>query len=377
MKSNRQKKFHTRVLANIIYSLVITMLFEVFFVNVIVSMSLYSNMKQSQNELVFSAVHFETVVVLVFVLIGIFLFTAIFYLLQRRSFSYIQKLSNAMREIAEGNLNTYVQVEDDNEFSDMASNLNYMIKELNALMERERESERTKNELITNIAHDLRTPLTSIIGYLELISKSKNLTEETRVNYTEVAYTKAKKLQKLIEDLFGFTKLNYGKIALNLSKVDLVKLLTQLMDEFYPSFSNNNLAYSLKSNVNTVIITADPNLLARLFENLIGNAIKYGADGKEINVKIAAFASVVKVSVINYGKVIPEDEIGFIFEKFYRLEQSRSSKTGGTGLGLAIAKNIVELHGGTIEVKSDLEGTHFIVGLRVNLDMNKEKFGYV
>ena len=377
MKSNRQKKFHTRVLANIIYSLVITMLFEVFFVNVIVSMSLYSNMKQSQNELVFSAVHFETVVVLVFVLIGIFLFTAIFYLLQRRSFSYIQKLSDAMREIAEGNLNTYVQVEDDNEFSDMASNLNYMIKELNALMERERESERTKNELITNIAHDLRTPLTSIIGYLELISKSKNLTEETRVNYTEVAYTKAKKLQKLIEDLFGFTKLNYGKIALNLSKVDLVKLLTQLMDEFYPSFSNNNLAYSLKSNVNTVIITADPNLLARLFENLIGNAIKYGADGKEINVKIAASASKVKVSVINYGKVIPEGEIGLIFEKFYRLEQSRSSKTGGTGLGLAIAKNIVELHGGTIEVKSDLEGTHFIVSLRVNLDMNKENFGYV
>ena len=377
MKSNRQKKFHTRVLANIIYSLVITMLFEVFFVNVIVSMSLYSNMKQSQNELVFSAVHFETVVVLFFVLFGIVLFTAIFYLLQRRSFLYIQKLSDAMRAIAEGNLNTYVQVEDDNEFSDMASNLNYMIKELNALMERERESERTKNELITNIAHDLRTPLTSIIGYLELISKSKNLTEETRINYTEVAYTKAKKLQKLIEDLFGFTKLNYGKIALNLSKVDLVKLLTQLMDEFYPSFSNNNLAYSLKSNLNSVIITADPNLLARLFENLIGNAIKYGADGKEINVKIAASASKVKVSVINYGKVIPEDEIGLIFEKFYRLEQSRSSKTGGTGLGLAIAKNIVELHGGTIEVKSDLEGTHFIVSLRVNLDMNKENFGYV
>ena len=365
------------MLANIIYSLVITMLFEVFFVNVIVSMPLYSNMKQSQNELVFSAVHFETVVVLFFVLFGIVLFTAIFYLLQRRSFSYIQKLSDAMRAIAEGNLNTYVQVEDDNEFSDMASNLNYMIKELNALMERERESERTKNELITNIAHDLRTPLTSIIGYLELISKSKNLTEETRINYTEVAYTKAKKLQKLIEDLFGFTKLNYGKIALNLSKVDLVKLLTQLMDEFYPSFSNNNLAYSLKSNLNSVIITADPNLLARLFENLIGNAIKYGADGKEINVKIAATASIVKVSVINYGKVIPEDEIGLIFEKFYRLEQSRSSKTGGTGLGLAIAKNIVELHGGTIEVKSDLEGTHFIVSLRVNLDMNKENFGYV
>lgn len=377
MKNNKQKTFHTRVLANIIYSLVITMLFEVFFVNVIVGMSLYSNMQQSQNELVFSAVHFETVVVLVFVLIGIVLFTAIFYLLQKRSFSYIQKLSDAMREIADGNLNTYVQVEDDNEFSDMASNLNYMIKELNALMERERESERTKNELITNIAHDLRTPLTSIIGYLELISNSKNLTEETRIKYTEVAYTKAKKLQKLIEDLFGLTKLNCGKIALNLSKVDLVKLLTQLMEEFYPSFSNNNLSYSLKSNVNTAIITADPNLLARLFENLIGNAIKYGADGKEINVKIDAAPSIVKVSVINYGKVIPEEEVGFIFDKFYRLEQSRSSKTGGTGLGLAIAKNIVELHSGTIEVKSNFEGTHFIVGLRVNFDTNKENFGYV
>ena len=288
MKSKRQKKFYTGMLANVIYSLIISLLVEIFLVNSIMNTSLYLNIKQSQDEFVLSIVYFETVVVLIFVLSGICLFTLIFWLLQRRSLKYIDSLSKAMADIAKGNLNAHVEISGDDEFSDMASNLNIMVKEISELMERERESEKSKNELITNVAHDLRTPLTSIIGYLELLSHSENLDEDTRLQYTKVAYSKAKRLQKLIEDLFGFTKLNHGKINMTLSKVDIIKLLSQLMEEFYPSFSSNKLTYSLKSNVNSAEITGDPNLLARLFENLIGNAIKYGAEGKEINVKVEA-----------------------------------------------------------------------------------------
>ena len=122
------------------------------------------------------------------------------------------------------------------------------------------------------------------------------------------------------------------------------------------------------------MITADPNLLARLFENLVNNAIKYGAEGKRIRVKIRGTETQAEVRVINYGKVIPADELPLIFDKFYRVEQSRSSSTGGTGLGLAIAKNIVEMHGGTITVTSDLSGTSFNVTLPVHFDIDKEKF---
>ena len=138
---------------------------------------------------------------------------------------------------------------------------------------------------------------------------------------------------------------------------------------------DKDLAYELQSNVPAKIINADGNLLARLFDNLINNAIKYGAEGKRIVVKIHAEESIVTVSVTNYGYVIPKEELPLLFEKFYRVEQSRSSNTGGTGLGLAIARNIVDMHGGTIGVTSDLGGTVFTVRLLADFDINKENFG--
>ena len=165
-------------------------------------------------------------------------------------------------------------------------------------MEKEREAEKTKNDLITNVAHDLRTPLTSIIGYLELLSGKPDMPEEIRGKYINIAYTKARRLEKLIEDLFGFTKLNYGKISMNVGKVDVVKLMGQLLEESFPNFADKNLSYELQSNVPAKVIDADGNLLARLFDNLIGNAIKYGADGKRVVVKILAEEEVVTVSCL-------------------------------------------------------------------------------
>ena len=375
MKNSLNGRYHTRVVVNIIYSTVVACMVMVFLVTNLSMIGQYAAERGMENSLALLFYRPGTMIVLLYVLLGIGVFSVSFLLLQSRSMRYISRISSAMREIAEGDLNITLDVEGDDEFADMAENLNNMVEELRQLMDRERESERTKNELITNVAHDLRTPLNSIIGYLELLSGAVKLNEEMQKKYLDITYKKSKRLQKLIEDLFGFTKLNYGKISMKVSKVDIVKLLSQMLEEFYPNFMEKNLAYELQSNVTAKVITADGNLLARLFDNLINNAIKYGSEGKKIIVKVDATDTVVTVSVTNFGYVIPKEELPLLFEKFYRVEQSRSVNTGGTGLGLAIAKNIVDMHGGTIGVTSDLNGTVFTVKLKVDFDINRENFG--
>lgn len=375
MKNDMSRRFHTRVMTNIIFSTIFACLVDLFLVTNLTMLGEFAVRQGRENSLQAAFSHPDSVIVLLYVLAGIGTFSVSFLMLQRNSMNYITKISTAIRNISEGDLNTMVEVAGDDEFSAMAANLNKMMEDIRELMDKERESERTKNELITNVAHDLRTPLTSIIGYLELLSGPASLTPEMEKKYLQITYTKAKRLEKLIEDLFGFTKLNYGKVSMKVSKVDIVKLLSQLLEEFYPNFMDKNLAYELQSNVPAKIITADGNLLARLFDNLINNAIKYGAEGKKIEVKIHAAETIVTVSVTNYGYVIPKEELPLLFEKFYRVEQSRSTNTGGTGLGLAIARNIVDMHGGTIGVTSDLGGTVFTVRLLADFDINKENFG--
>lgn len=375
------RRFFGRIAANIGYSALIACMVEIFLVTNVSIISRYLQETGRENSLMalLTAQSGGILGVLIYVILGILVFSAAFLVLQHRSVKYIGKISSAMQSISEGDLNTYVDVVGDDEFSAMAENLNKMVEDIRNLMDREREAERTKNELITNIAHDLRTPLTSIIGYLELLrgNASLQLPPELEKKYIDIAYTKSKRLEKLIEDLFGFTKMTYGKMAMKVAQVDIIKLLSQLLEEFYPSFAEKNLTYELSSNVPAQVITADGNLLARLFDNLINNAIKYGADGKRILVKVHAEEEIVTVSVVNYGRVIPEQELPLIFNKFYRVEQSRSTSTGGTGLGLAIAKNIVEMHGGSIQVASDLQGTVFTVKLKVNFDVNKENFSKI
>ncbi|RHV87918.1 sensor histidine kinase [Clostridium sp. OF09-36] len=368
-------RYHTRVIVNIIYSTLVACLIDIFLVTNLTMLAEYAKRSEQSSALLNMVGQSDVVVVLGYVLIGILAFSVTFLLLQEKSAAYIGRISDVVERISDGDLNTKVEVVGDDEFSSMASNLNKMVEDIRRLMDKERESERTKNELITNVAHDLRTPLTSIIGYLELLSGQVVLPPEMQKKYIDIAYSKAKRLEKLIEDLFGFTKMNYGKLAMHVSKVDIVKLLGQLLEESYPNFANKGLSYELQSNVPAKIITADGNLLARLFDNLIGNAIKYGAEGKRITVKVMAAADTVQVSVTNYGYVIPAEELPLIFDKFYRVEQSRSTHTGGTGLGLAIVKNIVDMHGGTITVKSDLNGTVFTVTLQVDFDVDKEHFG--
>ncbi len=376
MKNDVSRRYRTRVITNIIYSAIITCLVEVFLVTNLSMVARYMGNRGKMLLMVQAIEKQHTAVVLLYLILGILLFSVTFMILQEPYIRYISRISEAVQNISEGNLNTVIDVIGDDEFSSMAANLNHMAADIKKLMEKERESERTKNELITNVAHDLRTPLTSIIGYLELLAGNQQVPADMQNKYIEIAYGKSRRLQKLIEDLFGFTKLNCGKIAMHVGQIDIVKLLGQLVEEAYPNFVEKGLSYDLQSNVPAKIINADGNLLARLFDNLIGNAIKYGADGKRVLVKIHAEGETVTVSVTNYGYVIPADELPLIFNKFYRVEQSRSSSTGGTGLGLAIAKEIVDMHGGTISVASNLNGTVFTVKLQVDFDVDKENFGH-
>lgn len=380
MKSKKQihrdlsGQFHSRLLVKMVFAAAAACTAELFLVVCLTALKEHLQRTAREPSVLLGLLEMDALMMLFYVLGGIVIFAAVYFRLLDRTIRDLGEISAAMQSISEGDLNTSVEVHGDDEVAMMAENLNKMVGDLRTLMDRERESERTKNELITNVAHDLRTPLTSIIGYLELLSISDTMSPEMQKKYIDIAFAKSKRLQQLIEDLFSFTKLGGGKVALKIGRVDIVRLLNQLLEEFYPSFLAQNLSYELTSNVPAKVISADSNLLARLFDNLINNAIKYGADGKRVIVRIDAEEDMVTVRVKNYGYVIPEDEVGQIFNRFYRVDQSRTSSVSGSGLGLAIAKNIVDMHGGTIGGTSDLNGTVFTVKLKCELDADRENF---
>ena len=367
-------QFHSRLLMMMVFAAAVACAAELLLVVCLSALTEYLQRTVREPSVLLGLLEMDALMMLFYVLGGIVIFAAVYFRLIDGTLRDLGEISAAMQSISEGDLNTSVEVHGDDEVAMMGENLNKMVGDLRTLMDRERESERTKNELITNVAHDLRTPLTSIIGYLELLSISDGMSPDMQKKYIDIAFAKSKRLQQLIEDLFSFTKLGGGKVALKIGRVDIVRLLNQLLEEFYPSFLAQNLSYELTSNVPAKVISADSNLLARLFDNLINNAIKYGADGKRVIVRIDAEEDMVTVRVKNYGYVIPEDEVGQIFNRFYRVDQSRTSSVSGSGLGLAIAKNIVDMHGGTIGVTSDLNGTVFTVKLKCELDADRENF---
>lgn len=291
-------------------------------------------------------------------LFGMILFVMYFLLLTRRLSNYLYEISDGIKVIASGKFESRIRVKNEDEFAVIASSVNKMAADINEMMENERRSEQLKHELITNVAHDLRTPLTSIIGYLELASEPE-VKSYDKDRYLEIAYDKSKRLQRMIEDLFSYTKFSSGEVKVVKEEIDLVKLLQQMIDEFYPSFQDANLEYELVSNVKKVKLNVDGNLLARAIANLISNAVKYGKQGKKIKVELNKTEESIEISVVNYGAIIPKEDIPYIFDKFYRVEESRSEDTGGTGLGLAIAKKIVMLHDGDLIVKSDEFKTEF------------------
>ncbi|MCI5648178.1 MAG: HAMP domain-containing histidine kinase [Fusicatenibacter sp.] len=299
----------------------------------------------------------------ILIVIAILTFSVTFYLLIRSTVRYINEIVKKVQDISAGDFDHPITVKGNDEFAVIAENLNIMQKNIKEIMERERIAEHTKNDLISSVAHDLRTPLTSIIGYLGWVRTRKDLDNATRDKYIEIAYDKANRLEQLTNELFGFVKLEHKEMKLHTGNLDLVQLMEQMLDEMTPSFVKNELDVRFRHDANKMIIEADGELLARLFGNLLNNAVKYGKEGKQILIYMKQTGNYVVTRVTNYGRVIPKSELEHIFMKFYRTEQSRSRDTGGTGLGLAIVQQIVELHHGKVMVKSDLQGTVFEVEL--------------
>lgn len=300
------------------------------------------------------------------VVLALFFFVLYFLLFTRKFAAYLAEITAGIRRFAAGEQWARIAVRQSNELTQIAESFNAMAEELEVVEAEERKNEGAKNDVITSIAHDLRTPLTSVVGYLELVTE-KAVDEETRRHYISVAYRKAKRLQCLTEDLFNYIKYGSAELTLTLAPIDAVKMMEQLTEEAYPAIAESNLELLVEKEVDRAVVAADGTLLARAFSNLIGNAIKYGRDGKRLFLRMEQrdTPQSVRFHVINFGEVIPQEDLEHIFERFYRVDAARTEGQGGTGLGLAIAKNIIERHNGTISVRSDLSGTEFTVELPV------------
>ena len=224
------------------------------------------------------------------------------------------------------------------------------------------EAEQRKNDLVVFLAHDLKTPLTSIIGYLSLLEENPDLPMEYRAKYTNITLDKAYRLEQLINEFFDITRFNLQSFPLENNHIDLVMMLRQMAEEFYPVLKEKNLTCSINAK-GSVNIIGDSDKLSRVFDNLMRNASAYCYSGTNIDISIFKKNDSAVVTFTNCGDKIAQEKLDMIFEKFFRVDDSRTSKTGGTGLGLAIAKQIVERHGGTIEAQSNDEHTGFTVAL--------------
>lgn len=225
-------------------------------------------------------------------------------------------------------------------------------------------AEQRKNDLIVYLAHDLKTPLTSIIGYLTLLQEEPQISQELRCRYTNIALEKAERLEELINEFFDITRFNLTALTLEKERIYLSRMLEQLASEFCPILAERELKWKLEI-APDITLVGDVDKLARAFDNLIRNAASYSYAGTEISLYAQIEENQVKIMLKNQGKTIPQDKLEHIFEQFYRVDASRSSVTGGAGLGLAIAKEIIELHGGTITAASANENTIFIVTLPI------------
>lgn len=240
----------------------------------------------------------------------------------------------------------------------------------NIQMERERSeraakaAEQRKNELVVYLAHDIKTPLTSIIGYLTLLSESPDLPIETRARYASITLEKAYRLEELIEEFFEITRYNLQTIPIERSRFDVTLFCQQVIDEFYPQAAARSLEIKLHA-PEELPTFADANRLSRVFNNVLKNALSYADEGSTVDVSVGEFVSGatnwLRILVVNRGREITPEHLDLIFEKFYRGDDARTTASGGAGLGLAIAREIARAHGGDITAASENGMTSFAI----------------
>ncbi|MCI7474056.1 MAG: HAMP domain-containing histidine kinase [Clostridiales bacterium] len=282
-----------------------------------------------------------------------------FYLAMGRFTHWLEDIRAATRRLVEDREDPVALPR---ELSPIQDDLNAIRRQLAARERAAQEAEQRRGDLVAFLAHDLKTPLTSVVGYLTLLHDDPGLAPEQRAKFTGIALDKALRLEELLGEFFDITKMDLDSGAGEKVPIQLSMLLEQLSDEFYPLFAEKNLT-CVPDIQPHLVVRGDPDKLARLFDNVLRNAVSYSIPGGTVDVVARAMGSYTEITIQDEGLEIPEGELANIFEKFYRLDAARSTRTGGAGLGLAIAKEIVELHGGSIRCESNGKLTSFIISL--------------
>ena len=295
-----------------------------------------------------------------FMMIGFLaLFALFFYIALSKMITYLEDVEKEIGKLVSRSTEPIHLITELEPIETKLNNIKYTLER----QEREvQESEQRKNDLVVFLAHDLKTPLTSIVAYLSMLQSHPELSEAERSKYTGISLEKAIRLGKLIEEFFEITKFNAQDIVLEKTELNLSRMLEQIADEMYGVFQEKRLECQVEA-AEDVIVPADPDKLARVFDNLMRNAVAYCDRETTIHIQVSQDKDNAKIVFINEGPKIANDKLQHIFEKFFWADNSRSSETGGAGLGLAIAREIVELHGGQIQAQSDDHETRFIVSL--------------
>ncbi len=298
---------------------------------------------------------------LILIICILMVFLVLLYSVLKKVFSYITAISDSSDKLFDKNIE-YITLPE--ELSNLEKKLNYFKRESIKNEKLAIKSEKKKDELIVYLAHDIKTPLTSMIGYLSLLNEIDDMPKAKRKKYIKIALDKSYKLEDLVNELFDTARFNSEKIILEKEELNLNLMLEQIIDDFYPVLKEMNKKIHFNSK-ESITLYADSEKLSRVFNNLIKNAIHYSKENSDVTINVSKEDKKIIVKIANKGKKIPKEKLNRIFEQFYRLDSSRTSKTGGSGLGLAIAKEIVELHNGTIKTESNEKETVFSVELPV------------
>ena len=281
------------------------------------------------------------------------------YRLLKKVVAYVYELQAATGKLFD---QTVGYIELSPELGEIAANINQLKQEAEGNARLAKENEQRKNDLIMYLAHDLKTPLSSVIGYLTLLRDEAQISEELRKKYLSISLDKAERLEDLINEFFEITRFNISNITLQYKKINLTRLLEQLLYEFKPMFNEKNLQCSLCA-ADDIMLRCDADKIQRVLDNLLRNAVIYSFENTEITISAQCQEDTVGIIFCNHGDTLPEEKLNRIFEQFYRLDAARSTSSGGAGLGLAIAKQIVELHNGTIVAESQEDQIRFSITL--------------
>jgi len=320
----------------------------------LISYEYYANFLNHYNESFSMMMETNVTFIIIFIVIAFVLFC---YRMNKIT-NYIKKISQNIHTLANGDFSEKLSIENKNELGQLARDINIMAEKTEEYIQKEKRFNDERYNMITNMSHDLKTPIMSIDGYAQLIKNKKYENSEELDKYCDIIARKSKELNLAINQIFELVKINANDFKIVKQTLHLREFIEQVLAEYIPQFEKEEMEYRIDL-LEDIVIDADPMLMIRVFENIISNALKYAKAGKYLDIKVNKRNGKIYIYFINYGPKIEADDLQNIFHKYYR--EKKNVENEGSGLGLAIAKTIIELHGGTLKVSSSDEQTEFVV----------------